>query len=222
MPARCGAAGAGVASRSTSSMRTTPSGPLPATLAGSMPSSCARRRAAGEMRGRSGAAVAVGGVPSFDTETCAAGAAEPGSGGVCGMVTASAAAALDVAGPDSLAIRASTAPTGTVAPGCTTSSSRTPSSKTSTSMSPLLVSTTASASPRRMRSPGFFSHCVSVPLSMSAPSAGIRKSMRINRSALVPRTRCAQDSAARLPRGAAGRGAALRRVHTRARGASRS
>src|SRR5688500_14469767 len=55
--------------------------------------------------------------------------------------------------------------------------SNTPSSKTSISMAPFSVSTTAMMSPRARASPGCFSQRTSVPASISAPSAGMRNSV---------------------------------------------
>ena len=58
-----------------------------------------------------------------------------------------------------------------------TISETTPSSNISTSIAPFCVSTTAITSPFFTRSPGLTSHSTKVPASMSAPSAGIRKSL---------------------------------------------
>ena len=55
-------------------------------------------------------------------------------------------------------------------------SSITPSRKHSTSIAPLCVSTTATTSPGRTRLPAATRHSTSLPVSMSAPRAGIVKS----------------------------------------------
>src|SRR3989338_8974900 len=78
--------------------------------------------------------------------------------------------------PASSRIRASTVPVGTVAPGWTRIFSITPPTKTSTSMSPLSVSTSAMISPRFTVSPGCFRQTISVPAVMSAPRIGITNS----------------------------------------------
>ena len=75
------------------------------------------------------------------------------------------------AGSPSSRMMASAVPTGTFVPGSTRSLSSTPLVKTSTSMSALSVSTSAMMSPRSTASPGCFSHSISVPALMSAPSA---------------------------------------------------
>lgn len=73
-------------------------------------------------------------------------------------------------------MRANTVPTGTSVPIEMRSSSIIPDSNTSTSTSLFSVSTSATMSPRRTRSPGFTRHSMTVPTSMSAPRKGMRNS----------------------------------------------
>src|SRR5262249_37875761 len=54
--------------------------------------------------------------------------------------------------------------------------STTPEAKHSTSINPLSVSISAMISPRSILSPGFFIQAMSLPASISAPSAGITNS----------------------------------------------
>lgn len=68
-------------------------------------------------------------------------------------------------------------PTGTRVPGGTSSCPTVPDSKHSTSMAALSVSTTATTSPLRTRSPGPTSHSCNTPSSMSAPSEGMVNSV---------------------------------------------
>src|SRR5574341_1396279 len=71
---------------------------------------------------------------------------------------------------------ASGVPTGTFSPGRTRIRSTTPGTKTSTSIAPLSVSTSAIMSPRRTASPGCLYHVTRRPAVMSAPSTGMRNS----------------------------------------------
>ncbi len=84
-------------------------------------------------------------------------------------------ATVDVAASPASRTCASTAPTFSSSP-TGTRSSITPSRKISTSIAPLWVSTTATTSPRLTWLPGWTSHCTTLPVSMSAPNEGIRKS----------------------------------------------
>src|SRR6185369_3607993 len=168
-----GAAAAGTApgrrpaaARSTSSRVIAPPAPVPRSVVGSMPSVAASFRASGETRAR---------LPG------------PGASGLAGAGTAAAGTGAEAtgtatAGPGTAAagassrIEASTVPVGTVAPGSMRMRSSTPLTKTSTSIRPFSVSTSAMMSPRATRSPGRLRHAMSVPAVMSAPRIGIRNS----------------------------------------------
>ena len=63
----------------------------------------------------------------------------------------------------------------------------TPSSNASISMAAFAVSTTATIWPRLTASPGFTSHSMIVPTSMSAPSEGIRNSPMAQTSPRIAR-----------------------------------
>ena len=175
---------------STSASSTAPPGPLPVSPARSRPRVCARRRAAGLARTKplspAGLEAAASAVPAGRSGEAswlvAAGAGASGSG-----ATGSGADLGDAASawPRMLA---SGAPTGTVSPIRATSSLIVPSSKTSISMAPFCVSTTATMSPRFTVSPGFTSHSASVPASMSAPSEGMRNMPMVQSRPRVRRT----------------------------------
>jgi hypothetical protein len=108
------------------------------------------------------------------------------AGALAGVPCAAVRGAVPAAGRDSrMAARrrwARTVPTGTSAPTGTTISSTTPFSNTSISMADFAVSTSAMTWPRWTSSPGFTYHWSKVPFSMSAPSAGMRKSLKFLRS----------------------------------------
>ena len=174
---------------STSTMVTAPCGPVPVTEFMSTPCDAASRRAAGEthvrLRGPVGRAARV-----FS-----------GRGGVAGG-----------AGSSGARIVAKGVPTLTVSPIGTSSSCTTPSCQHSISTAALVVSTTATTCPRVTMSPGFTSHSLSVPSSMSAPRAGMTNSnIRSSRPPIAPRRRSCQAAAARLVPGVWRTGSAPRR-----------
>ena len=69
-------------------------------------------------------------------------------------------------------IRAMAAPTATVSPSATSCSVRTPATGAGTSTLTLSVSRLAIGSSAATASPGFFSHCASVPSVIDSPSVG--------------------------------------------------
>src|SRR6266545_1025120 len=141
-------------------------------------------RMAAERSTRSGSGSTVDGIADGAAARCrTSGEVTGDSSGTAGCATvtatggaAGAAVAAAASVPDSSAIVASTAPTGTRCPGWTTSRSTTPLAKHSTSTAALAVSTTATTSPLWTVAPGWTSHSRSTPSSMSAPSEGIRNS----------------------------------------------
>src|SRR5271157_3711518 len=94
-------------------------------------------------------------------------------GEACGVAASRAAA------PAAPAINAITAPTGALSPSLSLISPSTPSSKASSTMLALSVSTSAIGSPRRMLSPGCLSHRMILPSSIVSESLGIVISLLI-------------------------------------------
>src|SRR3972149_291398 len=98
------------------------------------------------------------------------------AGGSAGMGSTGAEGATETGAVASSRMMASTVPVGTVSPAWTRMLSITPVVKTSTSMRPLSVSTSATMSPRLMASPTRLRHAVRVPAVMSTVRMGITNS----------------------------------------------
>ena len=189
------------AAASTSAIVMEPWAPLPVRTFTSMPSTCARLRAAGDTHLRR-LAVAAGWAASVGARSVGSGAragAPASASGAAAERAAVAATGSTVASSGGCNV-ASRVPTRIFWPGCTASSSTTPSLQISTSTAALEVSTTATTWPRCTRSPGFMRHSRRVPESMSAPSAGNSKRiMSPYRTRRAPRQRCRPAAAAQPP-----------------------
>ena len=156
---------------STSSLTMRPPGPEPWMVDRSMPLSAAIFLASGEalMRSPVEAVGAAGAGVGSATGAAGAGSATLGWGAAgAASLGASAAGALSTVGASSpfSPIAAMAPPTGTSSPTPQYCLIKTPSSKHSTSIVALSVSTSAIMSPLATASPSFFNHLTSVPTVM--------------------------------------------------------
>src|SRR5581483_11872907 len=159
------------AAASTSAMPMRPPGPVPLTALMSTPSSCARFRAAGELRTRS---------PSEDGAEPAGDAGGAPAGGAASAMGSSAVSLSN----------ATSVVTGTLVPAATRMRRRMPEAGDSISMFALSVSTSKSTSPFATWSPSFLCHAMRRPSSIVSPSFG-----RITRVTLTRGrpSRCSRD-----------------------------
>src|SRR5215218_1567480 len=164
----------------TSSLVRRPSLPVPLILLGSTWCSSTARRTAGES-----VVIASPSPLGAGSGACSVPRSCGFSPAPAGLVVASAASlAGDEAGGASAAaavtfssMRAMTAPTATVSPSLTSVSLSTPADGDGTSTLTLSVSSVAMGSSAATASPGFFSHCASVPSVIDSPSAGTATSV---------------------------------------------
>ena len=185
LPAAVAGAAAPGFALSTSSLRIRPPGPEPWSVARSMPFSAAIFLASGEALMRppvaaAGAATAAG-ASTTGAAGAAAGASATGSG-AAGASGAAAGAELVPAGASSPAspTAAIGSPTATSSPSPQYCLMSTPSSKHSTSIVALSVSTSAIMSPLATASPSFLSQRTSVPTVIVSLSLGISMSVAIS------------------------------------------
>src|SRR5713226_6378407 len=172
------AALASSAARSTSSRPIMPPGPVPATVARLTPSSCAKRRAAGEALGRPPALTGVrAGTRTPATAALPAGCCPLNDSAFCRLISASsrisaATCSSDRSSPGAT-ITAREAPTGAFCPCGTSSQRRIPVAGASTSFVAFSLSISTRGSPCRTASPGCFSHSTTSPVFIASPHLGI-------------------------------------------------